>query len=276
MTNRLKVTLMLAVLALAAAPALAFPRNAAPQAEDPTITRPAAPADNPAVTTTEESPAAAPAAQAPPTKGKVVETMNSGGYTYVCIEKDGQQRWAAMPTTPVTVGEEVELGGGMEMRNFTSKTMGRTFDSILFCSGVIKPAADTANETASPGIEKPTATSPGRMPHPHGMMSGSSSGMPSGHPAMPPIPQSAEEAKDAAKASESHISGKVVETFDGGGYTYVSVEKEGERHWVAIPPTELAVGQEVAFVPGAVMHNFTSGSLNRTFETITFSLGLAK
>ncbi len=29
--------------------------------------------------------------------GKVVETLNSGGYTYVNIEKDGNKTWVAIP-----------------------------------------------------------------------------------------------------------------------------------------------------------------------------------
>ena len=69
--------------------------------------------------------------------GKVVETMNSGGYTYVCIEKSGQKTWAAIPMTEVKVGQDIALRPGAEMRNFTSKTLNRTFDSIIFSSGRI-------------------------------------------------------------------------------------------------------------------------------------------
>lgn len=82
---------------------------------------------------------AAPAAQANPAapKGTVVETMNSGGYTYLQIENGGQKLWAAVPQTEVKVGQKVELSPGMTMQQFTSKTLGRTFDSIYFCQGVV-------------------------------------------------------------------------------------------------------------------------------------------
>jgi hypothetical protein len=95
---------------------------------------------------------------------------------------------------------------------------------------------------------------------------------------MPPgrTAPSAEQSALAKKASSSHVAGKVVETIDGGGYTFAAVEKDGQRSWVAIPPTHLDVGQQVEFVPGFVMNNFTSGSLNRTFEAITFSSGVMK
>ncbi len=70
-------------------------------------------------------------------KGAVVETMDSGGYTYLCLESDGQKRWAAIPASQVKVGEEVEISNGMVMTNFTSKTLARTFDAIIFSRGIV-------------------------------------------------------------------------------------------------------------------------------------------
>ncbi len=68
--------------------------------------------------------------------GKVVETMNSGGYTYVSIENNGQKTWAAVPATTVKVGQKVTCQPGMVMRNFTSNTLHRTFESIVFSGGL--------------------------------------------------------------------------------------------------------------------------------------------
>jgi hypothetical protein len=80
---------------------------------------------------------AANAGQAEPSlSGKVVETMNSGGYTYVFLENNGQKTWVAMPATAVKVGQEVTCQPGMEMKNFTSKTLNRTFASIIFSGGI--------------------------------------------------------------------------------------------------------------------------------------------
>jgi hypothetical protein len=70
--------------------------------------------------------------------GKVVETMNAGPYTYVCLEKDGKRGWAAVPVTEVKVGDEVELRGGTPMGAFTSKSLKRTFDNIVFAAGLVK------------------------------------------------------------------------------------------------------------------------------------------
>ena len=87
------------------------------------------------------APQAQPAAnmQQPPAislSGKVVETMNSGGYTYVSIENNGTKTWVAVPATAVKVGQNVVCQPGMEMKNFTSKTMNRTFASIIFSGGI--------------------------------------------------------------------------------------------------------------------------------------------
>ena len=90
--------------------------------------------------------ATAPASQAQPgaatapadgsLSGKVVETMNSGGYTYVSLENNGQKTWVAMPAAKVKVGQEITCQPGMEMQNFTSKTLKRTFTSIVFSAGL--------------------------------------------------------------------------------------------------------------------------------------------
>ncbi len=89
----------------------------------------------------QQAPAPAPQAQAPAgggsLSGKVVETMNSGGYTYVQLEKNGQKIWVAMPQTTVKVGQDLACKPGMVMPNFKSKTLNRTFDSIVFSEGAI-------------------------------------------------------------------------------------------------------------------------------------------
>jgi hypothetical protein len=87
----------------------------------------------------QQSPQAAPANAPAKTaaKGTVVETMNSGGYTYVLLDNGGQKSWAAIPNSEVKVGQEVELAPGMVMNGFSSKTLGRTFDAILFSQGLV-------------------------------------------------------------------------------------------------------------------------------------------
>jgi len=71
------------------------------------------------------------------------------------------------------------------------------------------------------------------------------------------------------------ITGKVTETMNSGGYTYINIEKDNKKTWVAIPQSEVTVGQEISVIPGMSMSNFESKTLNRTFESVVFSPGLA-
>jgi hypothetical protein len=83
--------------------------------------------------------------------GKVVETMNAGGYTYVCLEKTGKKTWVAVPEMKVAVGSTMAFRPGMSMVNFTSKTLNRTFDSIVFSEGVTGTEAKPSSGPAPAG-----------------------------------------------------------------------------------------------------------------------------
>ncbi len=92
--------------------------------------------------------------------------------------------------------------------------------------------------------------------------------------------QKAEEATDKKVEMKpleevATLSGKVVETMDSGGYTYINLQKNGKTMWVAVPQMKVTVGQEMSFAPGMVMNDFKSNSLNRTFDAIVFSTGIA-
>ena len=68
------------------------------------------------------------------TVATVLETMDSGGYTYAKLEIGGDEVWAAGPPTSLAEGDRVALGGVMGMENFSAPSLGRTFDRILFVS----------------------------------------------------------------------------------------------------------------------------------------------
>ena len=90
--------------------------------------------------------------------GKVVETAEAGGYTYICLEENGRKTWAAAPTMKVEVGEELELMPGAEMSNFSSKSLGRTFEKIIFSGGLLQrktvPATAGQEVVAAKSMEK--------------------------------------------------------------------------------------------------------------------------
>ena len=72
-----------------------------------------------------------------PLSGKVVETMDSGRYTYVCLEKNDKKIWVAVYKMKIAVGQIMSFKPGVEMVNFESKTLKRTFDKIVFSTGPI-------------------------------------------------------------------------------------------------------------------------------------------
>lgn len=65
-------------------------------------------------------------------KGQVVETLNSGGYSYIKLLENKKEFWVAIKQTKVVKGETIEVTGQMWMKNFQSKTLNKTFDKILF------------------------------------------------------------------------------------------------------------------------------------------------
>ena len=202
--------------------------------------------------------AAAAAASAPEPAilaGKVVETMGAASYTYILLEKDGKRGWAAVPFTDVKVGQEVELIPGVDMGSFTSTTLKRTFNNIHFSAG-IKGAQTSTAADASKAATTPAAGTPA---------------LPPGHPKLNAATTTPPTARVDAQAAP--ITGTVVETAEAGGYTYICLEKDKVKTWVAVPPLQVNVGQQLTLAPGNEMHNFTSKTLNRTFEKIIFTSG---
>lgn len=103
----------------------------------------------------------APAAQF---SGTVLETMDSGGYTYVKVDIGKEQIWAAGPSTPVKVGDKVSIPAGMPMHNFHSKTLNRDFEVVYFVGAILDEAGNAP--AADMGL-----TPPGHSPMMGGGMS---------------------------------------------------------------------------------------------------------
>jgi len=70
-------------------------------------------------------------------KAKVVQTMNSGGYTYVeAADEKGTKVWLALPEIKVAVGDNIEYPETPPLANFQSKTLNKTFEKISFIPGI--------------------------------------------------------------------------------------------------------------------------------------------
>lgn len=110
---------------------------------------------------------------------------------------------------------------------------------------------DKPKETPSAAVPQGGMSSP-QMPAPI-------PGQNSPHTAMPPV-----------QPTGAMHKGKVVATMNAASYTYLQVEEKGQKIWAATTQTKLKVGDEVEFPDSPVMQNFTSKTLNRTFDRIYF------
>ena len=84
-----------------------------------------------------QAPAPAPAPAAPGKTGKVIETLDAAGYTYVHVDTGTEKFWAAAPQFAVKVDDDVVVPEGMPMPDYHSKTLDRTFDMVYFVPNVL-------------------------------------------------------------------------------------------------------------------------------------------
>ena len=87
------------------------------------------------------------AAETGPATGTVVETIDSGVYVYIKLD-DGI--WIAANTFAVSKGDKVQYSGAMEMNDFHSKSLDRSFESILFVSEASLVNGDAVAKPAMP------------------------------------------------------------------------------------------------------------------------------
>ncbi len=103
--------------------------------------------------------------------GKVAETMDAGGYTYVLVDTGSNKLWAAASQFAVKAGDQVTVPDAMPMNNFHSKSLNRDFPLIYF----------TGSITLNGG-----AAGAAKLPPGHPDIGGAAGGqLPAGHPALP-------------------------------------------------------------------------------------------
>jgi hypothetical protein len=100
--------------------------------------------------------------------GKVNETMDAGGYTYVLVDTGTNQLWAAATQFKVKQGDLVAVPDAMPMTDFHSKALSRDFSVIYFADKI------TVNGDNSGAAKLPAG-------HP-AIGGGGSAGLPAGHP----------------------------------------------------------------------------------------------
>ena len=142
--------------------------------------------------------------------------------------------------------------------------------AIFTLAGCDKPAEKAA--------ETPAATQPAMndtmAPHQDmngGAMTPSMSpgmSMPSGHPDVGMgAPHDMPSGVPAGVATQRAT---VVSSIDVPQFTYIEVEQDGKTRWLAGTSIEVKKGDVVEFAEDSTIDNFTSKTLNRTFDTLTF------
>ena len=87
----------------------------------------------------------------------VISSIDASSYTYLEVSENGNKYWIAVPQIKVEKGETLYFSKSMEMKNFKSPTLNRTFDSILFVEDISK----TPPQSAMQGSESLSAAHQG-------------------------------------------------------------------------------------------------------------------
>jgi hypothetical protein len=84
----------------------------------------------------------------------VLEVLQANSYTYVKGEENGSERWLAIMKSDIEVGKTYYYGDAMEMTNFQSKDLDRTFESVYFLSQLSEdPISNKAAASMTPGAD---------------------------------------------------------------------------------------------------------------------------
>jgi len=83
---------------------------------------------------------------------KVLEKLESGGYSYIKVKEADKSYWIAMTQRPINIGDKIDFNEQGWMSDFYSKTLDRRFDKILF-------ASDASFQTQKKVVKKPNIMS---------------------------------------------------------------------------------------------------------------------
>ncbi len=76
----------------------------------------------------------------------VKEVLQASAYTYLFVNERGSEYWIAVTTTDAKEGDVFHYAKSMEMNNFTSKDLSRTFDRVLFIDNLSKSPIPVESE----------------------------------------------------------------------------------------------------------------------------------
>ena len=81
----------------------------------------------------------------------VVEVLQASKYTYLRVKENDSEQWLALPTMQAEIGKTYYYEEGFIMKDFESKDLGRTFETVIFLGGIsAEPITAAAEKTALP------------------------------------------------------------------------------------------------------------------------------
>ncbi len=86
-------------------------------------------------------------------KAVVEEVLNANNYTYLRVKENDKDYWIAITKRPIKKGETIYFDKAMEMKNFKSSDLNRTFESVLFVQDISKQP--TATQSSEAKANKP-------------------------------------------------------------------------------------------------------------------------
>jgi len=187
-------------------------------------------------------------------RGEALETMDSGGYTYVFMDTGQDQRWVAALETPVAVGDVVQTDQGMAMSGFTSNTLNRTFNVVYFVGSLQNLS----------GGSQPMAQASGELPAGHPAVTGDAAAA-----AAAPDIEAFEQGKDIAyvyankddlAGSEITLRGRVVKYNPGIlGWNFIHIQDgsgdaaAGDNDLIVTTKSNTEVGETVVLTGNIVL-----------------------
>lgn len=165
----------------------------------------------------------------------VDSVLQTKAYTYMNVRERVGDRdslvWLAMPVYEIHTGDTFYYDHGLVMGEFRSKELSRTFSQIIFISN-LSTTETVTDSTVIPPMIKDTVRVNTPPPPLHTVI--------------------------------------IKEVYPAGGYTYLKATEGDTTKWLAVVKVPAKPGQVYTYTDAALMKNFTSRELNRTFPEVYF------
>lgn len=79
----------------------------------------------------------------------VQEVIQATSYTYLKVKEADSEFWIAVTKREIQAGATISFAGGLEMKNFESKDLQRTFETVYFVDRIVSGGAPATGQSMS-------------------------------------------------------------------------------------------------------------------------------